>query len=76
MQDNATSDSNASTTEADGHSRVETEIAEVGATLGPPQPLVLFCKSMDVDHSSFLTTEVTGKDSIMTALRSYAPDDA
>ena len=68
VQDNATSDSNASITEADGLSRVETEIAEVAATSGPPQPLVLFCKSMDVDPREFLTTEVTGKASIMTAL--------
>ena len=46
----------------------ETESATVGATT----PLVLFCESMGVDPSFFLTAKVTGKASVITALTSFS----
>ena len=54
------------TTDADDD---ETEAAT--STVGATTPLVLFCESMGVDPSSFLTAEVTGKAGVITALTSF-----
>ena len=48
------------------------ETEAVTSTVGATTPLVLFCESMGVDPSSFLTAEVTGKAGVITALTSFS----